>query len=56
MKGVSLIYELKSEAGQDRSAGLLAKATQVFCPELRMKSFLKNTHKKDLVIQLHLLF
>lgn len=36
MKGVSLVYELKSEAGQDRSAGLLAKATQAFCTELRM--------------------
>lgn len=36
MKSVSLIYELKSEAGQDRSAGLLAKATQVFCTGLRM--------------------
>lgn len=36
MKGVSLIHELKSEAGQDRSAGLLPKATQVFCTALRM--------------------
>lgn len=44
MKGVSLIYELQSEAGQDRSADLLPKATQVFCTGLRMFEVFPEEH------------
>lgn len=38
MKGVSLIYELKSEAGQDRSAGLSQSYTGIL-PRIKNEEF-----------------